>query len=232
MNTAIRIMGDLTKVLIGAAAACVFLAWPHTDFVSLPSTQPVVPASIVPVQERPFFLSSIPTSAERLTDQAPFESLLSVLVGVCLGISLLVASPRAALADIEDVAIAVDEKGKTTILTKEQLIRGKRLFNVACATCHVAGGTRTNQNVGLALEELAGAAPPRSNIENLVQFLNAPTTYDGLYDISEVHPSIKSADVFPKMRSMKQQDLYDISSYILYQNQTIPEKWGGGKTYY
>jgi len=157
---------------------------------------------------------------------------MSVLAGICLGVGLLVAAPRAAVADIEDIAIQVNDNGKTTILTKEQLIRGKRLFNVACATCHVAGGTRTNQNVGLALEELAGAAPPRSNIENLVQFLNAPTTYDGLYDISENHPSIKSADVFPKMRSMKQQDLYDISSYILYQNQTIPEKWGGGKTYY
>ena len=28
------------------------------------------------------------------------------------------------------------------------------------------------------------------------------------------------------------QDLYDISAYILYQNFTIPEKWGGGKQYY
>ena len=30
----------------------------------------------------------------------------------------------------------------------------------------------------------------------------------------------------------KHQDLYDMSAYILYQNQTIPEKWGGGKVYY
>ncbi len=28
------------------------------------------------------------------------------------------------------------------------------------------------------------------------------------------------------------QDLYDMSAYILYMNQTIPEKWGGGKVYY
>ena len=39
---------------------------------------------------------------------------------------------------------------------KEQLVRGKRLFNAACASCHVGGGTRTNQNVGLAIEELSG----------------------------------------------------------------------------
>ena len=117
-------------------------------------------------------------------------------------------------------------------MSREQLLRGKRLFNAACSNCHVGGGTRTNQNVGLSTEELSGAAPSRANLEGLVNFLNAPTTYDGLYDISENHPSIKSADIFPKMRSMKQKDLVDMSSYILYQNQTIPEKWGGGKTYY
>ena len=27
-------------------------------------------------------------------------------------------------------------------------MRGKRLFNAACASCHVGGGTRTNQNHG------------------------------------------------------------------------------------
>jgi len=86
--------------------------------------------------------------------------------------------------------------------------------------------------VGLAAEELAGANPARDNIAELVKFSNEPMTYDGLKDISEVHPSIKSADVFPKMRTMKQVDLYDISLYILYQGITIPEKWGGGKIYY
>jgi len=225
-------MGDLVKVLLGVAAACLLFQELHAAFVGSPPTNSATPARTIVAHEKLVELSNDPASSKYLSEGAPMGSLMSVLAGVCLGIGLVASSPRAALADIEDVAIAVNEQGKTTILSKEQLIRGKRLFNVACATCHVAGGTRTNQNVGLALEELAGAAPPRSNIENLVQFLNAPTTYDGLYDISENHPSIKSADVFPKMRSMKQQDLYDISSYILYQNQTIPEKWGGGKTYY
>ncbi|CAK0833670.1 unnamed protein product [Prorocentrum cordatum] len=80
--------------------------------------------------------------------------------------------------------------------------------------------------------ELSGAFPPRNTIDSLVDYINAPTTYDGLKDISEVHPSIIAADLWPKMRSMKQQDLYDISAYILYQNYVIPEKWGGGKQYY
>jgi len=157
---------------------------------------------------------------------------LRFLAGAVLGAVLLGTSAGPARADIDDVAIPVDAKGKTMNLTKEQLVRGKRLFLAACSVCHVGGGTRTNQNVGLAMEELSGALPPRNNVENLVDYLNAPTSYDGLKDISEVHPSIKSADLFPKMRSMKQQDLYDISAYILYQNFTIPEKWGGGKQYY
>mmetsp|Transcript_31943 Transcript_31943/g.60118 ORF Transcript_31943/g.60118 Transcript_31943/m.60118 type:complete len:218 (+) Transcript_31943:69-722(+) len=159
------------------------------------------------------------------------DGLLRFAAGAVLGLAL-VATAGPARADVEDVVIPVDDKGKTTTLTKEQLVRGKRLFNAACASCHVGGGTRTNQNVGLAIEELSGAQPSRSSVEGLVDYLNNPTTYDGLKDISEVHPSIKGGDIWPKMRSMKQQDLYDMSAYILYQNQTIPEKWGGGKTYY
>merc|ERR1719382_848566 len=154
------------------------------------------------------------------------------LAGAVLGAVLLATSAGPARADVEDVAIPVDGKGKTTSLSKETLNRGKKLFNASCAICHVGGGTRTNQNVGLALEELNGAFPPRGSIEGLVDYLNNPTTYDGLRDISENHPSIRGQDVWPKMRSMKQQDLYDISGYIMYNTQTIPEKWDGGKQYY
>ncbi|CAK0849156.1 unnamed protein product [Prorocentrum cordatum] len=155
-----------------------------------------------------------------------------LLAGAAAAGLLAGLSAGAARAEIEDVAIPVDGKGKTRNLSKEELIRGKRLFNVACGTCHVGGGTRTNQSVGLGIEELSGAFPPRNTIDSLVDYINAPTTYDGLKDISEVHPSIIAADLWPKMRSMKQQDLYDISAYILYQNYVIPEKWGGGKQYY
>ena len=81
------------------------------------------------------------------------------------------------------VRLEVDDKGKTTTLTKEQVVRGKRLFIAACASCHVGGGTRTNQNVGLAIEELSGAQPNRATVEGLVDYLNNPTTYDGLKDL-------------------------------------------------
>lgn len=169
---------------------------------------------------------------EASTTTTAFDGLLRFAAGAMLGLALVAGTAGPARADVEDVVIPVDDKGKTTTLTKEQLVRGKRLFNAACASCHVGGGTRTNQNVGLAIEELSGAQPNRASVEGLVDYLNNPTTYDGLKDISEVHPSIKGGDIWPKMRSMKQQDLYDMSAYILYQNQTIPEKWGGGKTYY
>jgi len=150
-----------------------------------------------------------------------------------MGLMVFVGSPLpAAAGSVEEVPIVMDAKGSTTTMTKEQLGRGKRLFNAACSTCHVGGGTRTNQNVGLDLESLQGARPRRDNVEGLVDYLNSPTTYDGLVDISEVHPSMKAAKVWPKMRFMKQQDLVDISSYIMYETQVITEKWGGGKIYY
>jgi photosystem II cytochrome c550 len=174
--------------------------------------------------------AAVPSVEEETAASGNF--LAPLLAGACMGLAVLFGSPKSALAEIEDTPIAVDGAGKTTFITREQLVRGKRLFNAACAYCHVAGGTRTNQNVGLAMDELAGASPARDNLTELVKYLNEPLTYDGLKDISEIHPSIKSADLYPRMRSMKQNDLYDMSVYILYEGTVIPEKWGGGKIYY
>merc|ERR1712037_375541 len=176
-------------------------------------------------------MGALPMEQEEAPPASLWGSIAPFLAGVCLGVVLLV-TPTAVKAEVEDVQIPVDGKGKTTNLTKEQLVRGKRLFNASCSNCHVGGATRTNQNVGLSLEELSGAQPNRASVDGLVDYMQAPTTYDGLREIFEVHPSIKGADVWPKMRSMKTQDLVDMGSYILYQNFTIPEKWGGGKQYY
>jgi photosystem II cytochrome c550 len=59
-----------------------------------------------------------------------------------------------------------------------------------------------------------------------------PTTFDGLESIAEIHPSIKSADIFPKMRTLTEDDLFTIAGHILTQPKIIAEKWGGGKIYY
>ena len=142
-------------------------------------------------------------------------------------------SPVSALELDEDTrTVTLDAKGNTVILTPEQVKRGKRLFNNACGTCHVGGLTKTNPNVGLDTESLSLATPARDNITNLVSYFKDPMSYDGLDAISEVHPSIKSADIFPKMRSLTDEDLFAIAGHILLQPKVVNEKWGGGKIYY
>ena len=128
--------------------------------------------------------------------------------------------------------IALDSTGKTVVLTPEQVKRGKRLFNSSCGTCHTGGITKTNPNVGLDAEALSFATPSRDNIAGLVDYMKNPTTYDGLESIAEIHPSILSADIFPKMRSLTEEDMYSIAGHILLQPKVVAEKWGGGKIYY
>ena len=81
-------------------------------------------------------------------------------------------------------------------------------------------------------EALSLATPRRDNIAGLVDFLKNPTTYDGLESIAETHPSIKSADIYPRMRSVTDEDLTAIAGHILLQPKIVTEKWGGGKIYY
>ena len=134
--------------------------------------------------------------------------------------------------DEDTRTVTLDAKGNTVVMTPEQVKRGKRLFNNACAICHVGGLTKTNPNVGLDTESLSLATPARDNITSLVGYFKDPMTYDGLDSISELHPSIKSADIFPKMRSLTDEDLFAIAGHILLQPKVVNEKWGGGKIYY
>lgn len=128
--------------------------------------------------------------------------------------------------------VSLDESGKTTVLTPEQVKRGKRLFNSSCSTCHVGGITKTNPNVGLDPEALSLATPRRDNVNALVEYFQDPKSYDGLESIAELHPSVRSADIFPKMRSLTEEDMFAIAGHILMQPQVVAEKWGGGKIYY
>ena len=128
--------------------------------------------------------------------------------------------------------IVKDGSNKTIVLTPEQVKRGKRLFNATCGACHTGGITKTNPNVGLDPEALSLATPRRDNLDALVDFLKNPTSYDGLESIAEVHPSIKSADLYPRMRSVTDDDLNAIAGHILLQPKIVTEKWGGGKIYF
>lgn len=150
---------------------------------------------------------------------------------VCLA-SLNSTAALAIELDEASRTIPLDASGKTAVLTPEQVKRGKRLFNSSCGTCHTGGITKTNPNVGLDAEALSFATPARDNIAGLVDYMKNPTTYDGLESIAEIHPSILSADIFPKMRSLTDEDMYSIAGHILLQPKVVAEKWGGGKIYY
>jgi len=148
-------------------------------------------------------------------------------------IALVTFSSSAFASELDEAVRTVQlTSSKTVILTPEQVKRGKRLFNSTCATCHTGGITKTNPNVGLDAEALSLATPARNNIESLVDYMKNPTTFDGAESIAEIHPSIKSADIFPKMRTLTDDDLYAIAGHILISPNIIAEKWGGGKIYY
>jgi photosystem II cytochrome c550 len=153
------------------------------------------------------------------------------LAFLCL-FNILNANVLAIDLDEATRTVTVDGSGKTTVLTPEQVKRGKRLFNATCGACHVGGITKTNPNIGLDPEALSLATPRRDNIEGLIDYLKNPTSYDGLDSIAEVHPSIKSADIYPRMRSLTDEDLYSIAGHIMLQPKIVTEKWGGGKIYY
>ena len=109
--------------------------------------------------------------------------------------------------ELDEATLTIPLNGSKTItFTPEQAKRGKRLFLNTCSVCHTGGITKTNPNVGLDTEALGLATPTRNTVEGLVDYMKNPTTFDGLESIAEIHPSIKSADIFPKMRSLTEDD--------------------------
>lgn len=157
--------------------------------------------------------------------------IITTVLSFCTVITLNLANSGAVELD-EAVRTIPLNSTKSITLTPEQVKRGKRLFINTCSLCHTGGITKTNPNVGLDSEALSLATPPRNTIESLVDYMKNPTTFDGLESIAEIHPSIKSADIFPKMRSLTEDDLFAIAGHILLQPKIVAEKWGGGKIYY
>ncbi len=162
-----------------------------------------------------------------------FRRLIGVVVAaVLLTFQLFIGSATAVELDEATRTVPLNEIGDTVVITVPQLAQGKKLFNDTCAQCHAGGVTKTNQNVGLEPDALAGATPKRNNIQGLVDYMKNPTTYDGEEDISEIHPSIKSADIFTEMRNLTDDELTAIAGHILIQPKVVGTKWGGGKIYY
>jgi len=157
---------------------------------------------------------------------------LEVITLLVFGLNIHFLQVNASELDEDTRTVKFDSGEKNVILTVEQVKRGKRLFNNACAACHVGGATKPNPNVGLDVESLSLAKPPRDNVINLVMYLKDPMSYDGANSIAEIHPNIKNADIFPKMRSLTEEDLFSLAGYILIQPKVVNERWGGGKIYY
>lgn len=126
------------------------------------------------------FLNSLRRQLSRV------NCLLAVLIAV-LGI-FTVSSPALAAKDnyvrqylkvTEPISLKVDGQGDTAQFSPEDLSAGKELFEANCLNCHVGGATLPDPTVSLSLDTLAGATPPRDNINGLVAFLRQPMTYDG-----------------------------------------------------
>lgn len=155
-----------------------------------------------------------------------------VAIALFLAFQTLVGGAIAAELDAQTRTVPLNDKGDTTVLSLQQVTQGKRLFNYACGNCHAGGITKTDPNLGLDTDALSRATPPRDNLEALVDYMKSPTTYDGMESIAEIHPSIQSSDIFPKMRNLTEEDLEAIAGYILIQPKVVGAKWGGGKVYY
>ena len=152
---------------------------------------------------------------------------------ILIGIAFFGFTASSFAVELDDATLTIPlNSSKAVTITPDQLKRGKRLFLSTCSVCHTGGITKTNPNVGLDTEALNLATPARNTIEGLVDYMKNPTTFDGLESIAEIHPSIRSADIFPKMRSLTEDDLYAIAGYTLVQPKIVAEKWGGGKIYY
>ncbi|MEM7555582.1 MAG: photosystem II cytochrome c-550 [Cyanobacteria bacterium P01_A01_bin.84] len=162
-----------------------------------------------------------------------FRKLAGIFIATLFLSFHLFAGSAAAIELSEEIrTVPLNDQGGDIVLSLKQVKDGKRLFGNACADCHLGGVTKTNQNVGLDPETLALATPARNNIEGLVDYMQNPTTYDGEIEISELHPSTKSADIFTEMRNMSDEDLEAIAGYILLQPKVLGKRWGGGKIYF
>jgi photosystem II cytochrome c550 len=161
-----------------------------------------------------------------------FRRSISIVIASIFTASVLAiggANPLKAAQDLSeaDRTVPLNSAGATVVVTMAKVNTGRRLFNATCGECHAGGRTKTNEYVSLSPGDLADATPSRNNVEGLVDYMKNPTTYDGKTEISEIHPSMKSTAMYPKMRNLTDDDLTMIAGYILVQARVSGNKWGG-----
>ncbi|TRU32845.1 MAG: cytochrome c-550 [Microcystis aeruginosa Ma_MB_F_20061100_S20] len=124
------------------------------------------------------------------------------------------------------LTITLNDARESVTLTSEQATEGQKLFVANCTKCHLQGKTKTNNNVSLGLADLAKAEPPRDNLLALIDYLEHPTSYDGEDDLSEFHPNVSRPDIFPELRNLTEDDVYNVAAYLLVAPR-LDERWGG-----
>jgi photosystem II cytochrome c550 len=178
----------------------------------------------------PLFRSAARCSA---VCRSAFRAITRTLLLLPLALLVCFAGPAAAAQwSTEDLTVPTSPDGTLVTFSEKEVKTGRKLFNESCGSCHAGGITKTNQNVGLDPETLALATPARNSVEALVDYMKDPTSYDGEYSISDVHPSLRSSDVFVKMRDLDDEDLRLIAGYILVAPKVQGIQWGGGKIYF
>ena len=156
-----------------------------------------------------------------------------ILLVLPLALLMCFSGPaQAAQWSAEQLTVPAAPDGSLVTFSEQEIKAGRKLFNSSCGTCHAGGITKTNQNVGLDPETLALATPPRDSVAALVDYLKDPTSYDGEYSIADVHPSLRSSDVFVQMRNLNDDDLRLMAAYILVAPKVQGQQWGGGKIYF
>ena len=161
------------------------------------------------------------------------RSLSRLLLVLPVLVALAFSSPAlAAQWDAETLTVNADASGTEVTFSEQEVKTGRKIFNTSCGTCHAGGITKTNHNVGLDPQTLALATPARDSVEGLVDYLKDPTSYDGEYSIADLHPSMRSRDLYPAMRDLTDEDLRLMSGYILVAPKVLGKEWGGGKIYF
>jgi photosystem II cytochrome c550 len=154
---------------------------------------------------------------------------LPLVLLLCIGFG---GEAMAAQWTSEQLTVPASADGNSVTFSEQEIKAGRKLFNNSCGECHAGGITKTNHNVGLDPETLALAIPARDNVAALVDYMKDPTSYDGEYSIADVHPSIRSSDIFVKMRDLDDEDLRLMAGYILTAPKVQGMQWGGGKIYF
>lgn len=137
-----------------------------------------------------------------------------------------IAGASALELNTETLTIPLNNAGEQVVLDSQAVTNGQRIFNSSCTKCHLQGKTKTNNNVSLGVSDLAKAEPPRDTVLALVDYLQHPTSYDGEDNYEELHPNTSRPDLFPELRSLTEDDVFDVAAYLLIAPK-LDQRWGG-----